>query len=59
MSRRTIVTALTGLVLLTGLGAPALADPINEDRESVCLRLDPEGGREGFCVWVGVPPIKP
>ena len=59
MSRRTIVTALTGLVLLTGLGAPALADPIAEDRESVCLRLDPEGGREGFCVWVGIPPLKP
>lgn len=59
MSRKTIVTALTGLVLLTGLGAPALADPISEDRESVCLRLDSESGREGYCVWIGIPPIKP
>ena len=57
MSRKTIVTALTGLVLLTGLGAPALADPISRDgRESVCVRLDPDGGREGVCVWL---PIKP
>lgn len=53
MSRRTIVTALTGLVLLTGMGAPALAGPGEEtDRENVCLRLDPEGGRDGFCVWL-------
>lgn len=57
MSRKTIVTAMTGLVLLTGLGAPALANPIQgDDREMICLRLDPEGGREGICVWL---PIKP
>ena len=54
MSRKTIVTALTGLVLLTGLGTPALADSFleEEEREYVCLRLDPEGGRDGFCVWL-------
>ncbi|MCW2679305.1 MAG: hypothetical protein JWM62_706 [Frankiales bacterium] len=57
MSRKTIVTALTGLVLLTGLGGPALADPVDADRENVCLRLDPEGGREGICVWL--PPLPP
>lgn len=56
MSRKTIVIALTGLVLLTGLGAPALAGPLTEERESVCLRLDPEGGRDGFCVWL--PPVE-
>ena len=56
MSRKTIVTALTGLVLLTGLGAPALADPVAKaDREMICVRLDPDGGREGVCVWL---PIK-
>jgi len=52
MSRKTIVTALTGLVLLTGLGAPALAGPAETEREHVCLRLDPEGGRDGYCVWL-------
>ena len=50
MSRKTIVTALTGLVLLTGLGAPALAS--FDERENVCLRLDPENGRDGICVWL-------
>jgi hypothetical protein len=60
MSRRTIITALTGTVLLAGLGAPALADPgTDAGRESVCLRLDPDGGREGFCVWIGIPPVQP
>ena len=52
MSRKTIITALTGLVLLTGLGAPALADSGLTERENVCIRLDPEGGRDGFCVWL-------
>lgn len=52
MSRKTIVTALTGLVLLTGLGAPAFAGPAETEREHVCLRLDPEGGRDGYCVWL-------
>jgi hypothetical protein len=56
MSRKMVVTALTGLVLLTGLGAPALAGPEEDDRRSVCLRLDPQGGREGVCVWL---PIRP
>ncbi len=56
MTRRTILTALTGLLLLAGLGAPAMADPgVDSERESVCIRLDPQGGREGFCVWVGLP----
>jgi len=57
MSRKTIVTALTGLVLLTGLGGPALAHPDGgEERQMVCIRLDPENGRDGVCVWL---PIKP
>ena len=56
MSRKTIVTGLTGLVLLTGLGAPALAEPLKDERESVCVRLDPENARKGVCVWL---PIKP
>lgn len=55
MTRRTILMALTGLVLLTGLGAPAMADPVETERESLCIRLDPQGGREGFCVWIGLP----
>ena len=50
MSRKTTVTALTGLVVVAGLGAPALAQA--SDTEHVCLRLDPEGGRDGFCVWL-------
>ena len=56
MSRKTIVTALTGLVLLTGLGAPALANPVAAERQMVCVRMDPENGRDGICVWL---PIKP
>jgi hypothetical protein len=57
MSRRTVASSMVGLILLTGMAAPALADPIAEDdRASVCLRMDPEGGREGVCVWL---PIKP
>jgi hypothetical protein len=52
MSRKTVLMALTGLVLLTGLGAPALAAPVDTEREYLCLRLDPEGGREGLCVWL-------
>ena len=57
MSRRTVIAVLTGAVLLGGLGAPALADPIvpNGEPTVVCLRLDPESGqREGVCVWVPV-----
>lgn len=57
MSRKTVLMAMTGLVLLTGLGAPALADPITKsDRQMVCVRLDSDQGREGVCVWL---PIKP
>ena len=56
MSRRTIVMAMSGLVLLTGVGAPALANPVTPEREMVCLRLDSENGREGVCVWL---PVKP
>lgn len=52
MSRKTIVTALTGLVLVTGLGGPALAEHVVDERENVCLRFDPEGGRDGICVWL-------
>ena len=55
MSRKTALTLLTGVLLVTGLGAPALATPELTERESVCIRLDPEGGREGYCVWVVLP----
>ena len=54
MNRKIVVTALTGAILLVGLGAPALANPLTE-RTSVCLRLDPEGGRDGICVWIPLP----
>ena len=54
MTRKIVVTAVSTAVLLVGLGAPALASPLTE-RGSVCLRLDPEGGREGVCVWVPLP----
>lgn len=56
MSRKPILLGLTGLLLVTGLGAPAVAGPADDtERESVCLRLDPEGGRDGFCVWIPLP----
>jgi hypothetical protein len=55
MTRKTALMLLTGMLLVGGFGAPALADPVNDSRESVCLRLDPSGGREGYCVWVGLP----
>ena len=58
MSRTTVLMGLTGLVLLAGtagLGTgAATAEPL-ADRESVCLRLDPEGGREGVCVYLKLP----
>ena len=57
MSRRTLITALTGAVLVGGLGAPALADPALPETEPtvVCVRTDPQGGeREGLCVWLPV-----
>lgn len=60
MTRRTAVTAFTGALLLGGLTAPALADPLlspSDDRETVCVRTDdgeqPE--RRGICVWVPLP----
>lgn len=57
MSRKTVLMGLTGLVLMTGLGAPAFADTITgDDRRNVCIRLDTEEGREGVCVWL---PIRP
>ena len=53
MSRRTVLAVLTGAVLVAGLNAPALADPLEPvQRTIVCVRLDPEGDRGGFCVWV-------
>ena len=60
MSRRTVVTALAGALLVGGLAAPGLAGPLVEEdgTEYVCVRLisDPEEGkREGFCAWVPVP----
>ena len=55
MSRKTVVVALTGLVLLGGLGAPALADPLDDDETRVCLRLDSESGkRDGICAAVPI-----
>ena len=56
MSRRTVLLALTGTVLVGGLSAPALADPTLPESEPtvVCLRLDgSDGERDGVCVWVG------
>ena len=60
MSRRTVVAALTGAVLVGGLAAPGLAAPVEQgdDTHYVCLRLinDPEAGkREGVCVWAPLP----
>lgn len=57
MTRRGVLTTLTGLTLIGALGAPALAGPVpaQERRESVCLRLDPdENQREGLCVWAPI-----
>lgn len=60
MSRKTAVTALTGLVLLGGLALPAAADPLatedDGDRTMLCLRLDPKDGKGGVCLWVPLPP---
>lgn len=59
MSRRTVVAALTGAVLLGALGAPALANPVStegDDSTTVCLRTDSTSGkRDGVCVWVPIP----
>ncbi len=58
MSRRTVVAATVGAVLVSVFGAPALADPVEttDERTTVCLRLEPESGeREGVCVWAPVP----
>jgi hypothetical protein len=53
MTRTRIVTVAAGLLVVAGLGAPALAGPLPEgDRENVCLRLDPPGGEDGVCVWL-------
>ena len=55
MSRKTVVTALTGLVLVAGLGAPALAGPLGDDETRLCLRMDSDTGkRDGVCVAVPV-----
>lgn len=58
MSRRTVLLALTGAVLVGGLSAPALADPTlpaGDEPTVVCLRLDgSDGKRDGVCVWVPV-----
>ena len=61
MTRRTVLTALTGLTLAGALAGPAAADdgiPVlntEADRTSVCLRADPNRGeREGYCVWLPV-----
>ena len=56
MSRRTVIAALTGAVLVGGLAGPGLASHAQEGSAAhyVCVRLiaDPrDGGREGLCVW--------
>lgn len=66
MSRRTLVTALTGLVLVAGSGGSALASELaagllgddGDGRTTLCLRTDgPDSPRpEGLCVWVPVEP---
>lgn len=52
MSRRTVVATLAGLLLVGGLGAPAVAGPLDQDGETVvCARADSSSGkRDGFCV---------
>ena len=54
MSRRTIVSALVGLLLVGAGSVPALADPLPAgEGTSVCLRTDSESGkRDGVCVFV-------
>lgn len=57
MSRRTVVTALVGLLLVGGLGAPAVAGPLggDDDETSLCLRTDSSSGkRDGICVVVPI-----
>lgn len=57
MSRKTIVAALAGALLLGGLGAPALADPLpgGEEETRACVRTDSTSGkRDGICVAVPV-----
>ena len=58
MSRRTVVSALAGALLIGGLSAPALADPVvpvSSEPTVVCVRLDSESGkRDGVCVWLPV-----
>lgn len=57
MSRRTVLTALAGAVLVGGLSTPALADPVLPGSEPtiVCVRTDSDTGkRDGVCVWLPV-----
>lgn len=55
MSRKTVVATLTGLVLLAGMGAPALAGPLGDDETRACLRMDSDTGkRDGVCVAVPI-----
>lgn len=63
MSRRTLLLALTGLVLVAGSGGSALAAEAgllgtDDGRTTLCLRTDgPDSPRpEGLCVWVPVEP---
>ncbi len=62
MSRRTAITALTGLLLLGASGAPAVAGellrPDDDGRTTLCLRTDAEDSptAKGFCVWIPVEP---
>lgn len=55
MSRKTVVAALAGLMLLGGLGGTASAGPLGDDETRVCLRLDSESGkRDGICAAVPI-----
>ena len=58
MSRKTVVASLVGLVLVAGLGAPALAEPLLPSTgkdTTVCVVTEPSSGaREGVCVWVPI-----
>ncbi len=58
MSRRTVVTAVCGLLLAGGLAGPALAETNQREMQSVvCLELNGDNPRapEGVCVWAPLP----